>query len=84
MLRFWRDRRRGRTGFHELRKPEDRAQRRAQLVAHAGQKIRLGEVGLFRNGHGLVQLQLDLLAHRVVGADQQIADDRRRNRRAAR
>jgi hypothetical protein len=44
-------------------------------VAHAGKEVRFGEIGLFRNGHRIVQRQLDLLAHRIVGADQKIADD---------
>jgi hypothetical protein len=46
-------------------------------------KVRFREVGLFAHGHGVVQLQFDLLAHGIVGADQQVADDRRRSRRAA-
>ena len=70
-----RGRRRRRAGFHELGEAEDRAERRAQLMAHAGEEIRFREVGLFRDGHGLVQFQLDLLAHGIVGADQQVADD---------
>ena len=44
-----RRRRRRRTGFHELGETEDRAERRAQLMAHAGEEIRFGEVGLFRH-----------------------------------
>ncbi len=70
-----RDRRRRSAGFHELGKAENGAQRRAQLVAHAGKEIGLREVGVFRDGHRVVQLQLDLLAHGIVGADQQVSDD---------
>ncbi|MCY1174432.1 hypothetical protein D9M73_146340 [compost metagenome] len=44
-------------------------------MAHAGQKIRLRLVGFFRHRHGIFQFQLDLLAHGVVGAYQQVADD---------
>ena len=32
-------------------------------------------IGLFRRGHGRVQLRFDALAHRIVGADQQVSDD---------
>src|SRR6185295_19571582 len=36
------DRWRRRSGFHELGETENRTERRAQLVAHAGQEIRFG------------------------------------------
>ena len=75
MLALLGGRRRRRAGLHQLREAEDRVERRAQLVAHAGQEIRFREVGLFRGGHGLVQLRFDALAHGIVGADQQVADD---------
>ncbi len=75
MLRFCETVGGGDARFHELGETENRAQRRAELVAHAGKEVRLREVGLFRDGHRLVQLQLDLLPHRIVGADQQVADD---------
>ena len=35
-------------GLHQLGKSEDGIERTAQLMAHAGKKIRFGEVGLFR------------------------------------
>jgi len=44
-------------------------------MAHAGEKIRFRAVGLLRRGHRLLEFLLDLLADRVVGADQQIADE---------
>ena len=75
MLRFWVGGGQRRAGFHQLGKAQDRAQRRAQLMAHAGQEVGFREVCLLRHGHGLVELQLDLLAHGIVGADQQVADD---------
>jgi hypothetical protein len=43
--------------------------------ATSGQKVRLRPVGHLRGGHRFVQLRFNLLAHRVVGADQQVADD---------
>ena len=73
----------GEPGFHELGETEDRIERRAQLMAHAGEKIRFRAVGLLRGGHGLVQFRFDALAHGIVGADQQVSDDRRHSRRAA-
>ena len=63
-------------GIHELRKAENRVERRAQLVAHAGEEIRFREVGLVRDRDRVVQVQLDLLTHRIVGADQEVADER--------
>ena len=75
MLRFCDGVGDGAAGFHQLRETEDRVERRAQFVAHAGQEIGLGAVGLLRRGHRLVQLRFDLLAHGIVGADQQVADD---------
>ena len=53
-----RGRRRRRAGFHELGETEDRVERRAQFVAHAGEEIRFRAVGLLRGGHGLVQFRL--------------------------
>jgi hypothetical protein len=44
-------------------------------MAHAGQEIRFGKIGLFRHGHRVMERELDLFAHRIVGADQQVADD---------
>ena len=51
-------RRRRRVGVNELRKSKDRIERRAKLMAHAGQEIRFGEVGLFRRGSGSFQFEL--------------------------
>ena len=38
-------------------------------------KSGLRAIGLLRGGHGLVQFRFDALAHGIVGADQQVADD---------
>ena len=70
-----RRRRRRRARLQQLREPQDGVERRAQLVAHAGEEIRFGVIGLLGGGHGLFQLGLDALAHRIVGADQQVADE---------
>jgi hypothetical protein len=45
-------RRRG-VGVDELGETQDRIERRAKLVAHAGKEIRFREVGLFRRGLAL-------------------------------
>ena len=50
------------TGFQELAEAEDRVERGAKLVAHAGKEIRFGEVGLFRDGFGVGQFRFDLPA----------------------
>src|SRR3546814_17529117 len=44
--------------LQHLRKAEDRVQRRTQLVAHVGEKVRLGPAGGFRLLLGLHQLLL--------------------------
>jgi hypothetical protein len=44
---------------------QDRVERRAQLVAHAGQEIGFGTVGLFRQQLGDLQLGVALLEHQV-------------------
>ena len=59
----------------QLREAEDRVERRAQFMAHAGEEVGLRAIGLLRRGHRLVQLRFDALAHGIVGADQQVADD---------
>jgi hypothetical protein len=46
MLRFCEGVGGGVPGFHQLGEAEDRVERRAQLVAHAGEEIRFREVGL--------------------------------------
>ena len=48
-------------GVDELGEAEDRIERRAQLMAHAGKEIRFREVGLFRRGLGSLQLDVILL-----------------------
>jgi len=45
-----------------LRQPHDSVERRAQLVAHIGQELRLGPIGDFRRKLGLQQLILGLTA----------------------
>ena len=54
-------------GIDELGEAEDRIERRAQLMAHAGKEIRFREVGLFRRGPG--SLQLDVLSPAAPGRD---------------
>ena len=80
---------RRRAGLHQLGEAEDGVERRAQLVAHAGEELRLRQVRLLGRDLGLLQLQVAFLQHRVealalglhllagpvVGADQQVADD---------
>ena len=68
----WRRQRRSR--FHDLRKTEHGVERGAQLMAHLGKKRRFCQAGFLRRGLGVLQIRFDLLAHGVVGADQQIAD----------
>src|ERR1700693_4831299 len=51
-------RRRG-VGLHQLCETEDRTEWSAQLMAHAGKKVRFREVGFFRRDLG--SLQLDVL-----------------------
>ena len=51
----------GRGGLHQLGEAEDRVERAAQLMAHAGKEIRFGEVGLFRRGLGALQLDVRFL-----------------------
>ena len=58
----------GDVGLHQLREAEDRVERAAQLVAHAGEEIRLREVGLLRHGLGALQLDVLLLQHVARGA----------------
>ena len=52
-------RRRG-IGFHQLSETKDRIERAAQLMAHTGKEIRFGEVGFFRHGLGVLQLDVVL------------------------
>jgi len=52
----------GRAGFDQLRETKHRAERRAQLMAHAQQEVRLRPVGPFGLGLGGHQRQLGLLA----------------------
>ena len=62
---------RRRAGLHELGKTEDRVERRAQLMAHAGEKFRFREVGFFRHGPGAFQLGilvLQRLARRLLAS----------------
>ena len=75
MLRFCEGVGGGVAGFDELREAEDRAQRRAQFVAHAREELGFREVRLLGRGRGALQLLLGELARRVVGADQEVADD---------
>ena len=70
-----RGRGRRRARFQQLREAEHGVEGRAQLVAHAGQEIGLGVVGLLGGRHRPVELRLDPLAHRVVGADEQVSDE---------
>ena len=58
MLAFWEARRRRGVGLHELGETEDRIERRAQLMAHAGKEIRFREIGFFRRGLGSLQLDV--------------------------
>ena len=60
--RLLRGRRRRGVGLHQLGEPEDRIERRAKLMAHAGKEIGLGEVGLLRRALGHGQCFLDLPA----------------------
>ena len=58
-------RRRRRTRLHQLGEAEDGIERGAQLMAHAGQEIRFGEVGFFRHGPGTLQLDVLFLQHLI-------------------
>ena len=65
-----------------LGEAHDGVERRPQLVGHVGQELGLQAAGRFQLDVLLLQrlleqlaLVLDLLARRVVGADQQVADD---------
>ena len=68
--------RRRRAGLHQLGEAQDRIQRAAQLMAHAGQKIRFREVGFLRRHPGAHQFgsgRLDLLSQLLCfyrGGDQ--------------
>jgi hypothetical protein len=57
-------RRRG-IGLHQLGEAEDRIERAAQLMAHAGKEIRFREVGFFRRGLGALQLDV-LFLQRLI------------------
>ena len=48
-------------GIDELGETEDRIERRAKLMAHAGKEIRFREVGFFRRGFGSLQLDVVFL-----------------------
>ena len=52
-------------GIDELGEAEDRIERRAKLMAHAGKEIRFREVGLFRRGPGSLQLDVVFLQRLV-------------------
>ena len=67
MLSFWDGRRRRGVGLHQLGEAEDRIERAAQLVAHAGEEIRFREVGFLRRGLGALQLDV-LLLQRLLEA----------------
>ena len=56
---------RRRIGLHQLGETEDRVERGAQLMAHAGKKIRFREVGFFRYDLGALQLDVLLLQHLI-------------------
>ena len=53
-------RRRG-GGLQQLGEAEDRIERAAQLMAHAGEEIRFREVGFFRRGLGALQFDVRFL-----------------------
>ena len=66
-----------------LGEADDGVERRAQLVRHVGEELRLHaarvlelDVLLLQRLLELEPLSFDLLARGVVGADQQVADDR--------
>ena len=61
MLSFWEAVGGGEVGLHQLGEAEDRIERAAQLVAHAGKEIRFREVGLLRRGLGALQLDVRFL-----------------------
>jgi len=48
-----------------LGETEDRVQWRAKLVAHAGQEIRFGEIGLVRRGDGAFQRDVIFLQRQL-------------------
>src|ERR1017187_1893622 len=48
-------------GINELGEAQDRIERRAKLMAHAGKELRFREVGFFRRGPGSLQLDVLLL-----------------------
>ena len=54
-------------GIDELGEAQDRIERRAKLMAHAGKEIRFREVGFFRRGPGSLQLDV-LFLQRLVEA----------------
>ena len=60
MLSFWEGVGGGAVGLHQLGEAEDRIERAAQLMAHAGKEIRFREVGFLRRRLGA--LQLDVLS----------------------
>ena len=51
--------------LHELGKTENRIQRAAQLMAHARQKVRLGQIGLLRQRAGSFQLHVLGFQHTI-------------------
>ena len=52
-------------GVHQLGKAEDSVERAAKLVAHAGKKFRLREIGFFRQRFCALQLDILFLQHVV-------------------
>ena len=63
---FLRRRRRRRIGLHQLGEAEDGVERRAELVAHAGEEVGLGQIRFLGGGLGVGQRRLDLVALRQV------------------
>ena len=61
MLAVCDGRRRRGIGVDELGETEDRIERRAKLMAHAGKEIRFREIGLFRRGPGSLQFDVVFL-----------------------
>src|ERR1035438_6614631 len=59
--RWWRG-----IGNDELGEAEDRIERRAKLMTHAGKEIRFREVGLLRGGLGALQFDVGFLERLLV------------------
>ncbi len=75
-IAFLGGRRQRRTEFHELRETENRVKRRAQLMAHAGEKIGLRFVGFLRRDHRFIKVRFGGLSHGIVSPDQEVSNDR--------